>query len=94
MHFHVERKRCNAHQSVAICKQASIELDTDLAGHPGAFNPAELLLATLSACMVKKYGTVFNTVAPGTDLEGILRRREADESAFRSGSQPACGLRP
>lgn len=24
---------------------------------------------------VKKYGTVFNTVAPGTDLHGVLRRR-------------------
>jgi hypothetical protein len=23
---------------------------------------------------VKKYGTVFNTVAPGTVLEGVLRR--------------------
>jgi hypothetical protein len=25
---------------------------------------------------VKKYGTVFNTVAPGTDLAGTLRRLE------------------
>lgn len=24
---------------------------------------------------VKKYGTVFNTIAPGTDLSGVLRRR-------------------
>jgi hypothetical protein len=24
---------------------------------------------------VKKYGTVFNTVAPGTQLSGVLRRR-------------------
>jgi uncharacterized OsmC-like protein len=24
---------------------------------------------------VKKYGTVFNTVAPGTQLTGVLRRR-------------------
>jgi uncharacterized OsmC-like protein len=23
---------------------------------------------------VKKYGTVFNTVAPGTDLSGVMRR--------------------
>ena len=23
---------------------------------------------------VKKYGTVFNTVAPGTELAGVLRR--------------------
>lgn len=103
-----------------------------MAGNPEAFNPAELLLAALSACMikgiervtpilkfelrgvdvivdgvrqdvppkmesiryeiivdtdeseqrlallhenVKRYGTVFNTVAPGTDLSGVLRRR-------------------
>ena len=107
-------------------------VDTDLAGSPDAFNPAELLLAALSACMIKgiervtpilqfalrgvevqvhgvrqdvpprlesiryeiivdtdesdrrlellhdnvrKYGTVFNTVAPGTDLSGVLRRK-------------------
>jgi hypothetical protein len=24
---------------------------------------------------VKKYGTVFNTVAPGTELTGVLRRK-------------------
>jgi uncharacterized OsmC-like protein len=26
---------------------------------------------------VKKYGTVFNTVAPGTTIIGVLRRKEA-----------------
>ena len=25
---------------------------------------------------VKKYGTVFNTVAPGTDLAGVMRRAD------------------
>jgi uncharacterized OsmC-like protein len=134
MQFHVTSKRVDAHRSVATCKQASINLDTDLAGNPEAFNPAELLLAALSACMikgiervtpilkfqwrgvevvvdgvrrdvppsmesiryeiivdtdesdqrlrllhdnVKKYGTVFNTVAPGTDLQGSIRRASA-----------------
>ena len=105
-----------------------------MAGNPDAFDPAELLLAALSACMikgiervtpllhfslrgvevkmegvrqdvppkmesityeiivdtdetdhqldllhenVKKFGTVFNTVAPGTALSGVLRRKEA-----------------
>lgn len=132
MTFHVETHRVDAHGSLARCKNAEIALDTDLAGNPAAFNPAELLLAALSACMVKgiervapilkfqlrgvevrvdgvrqdvppkmesiryeiivdtdeseqrlallhenvkKYGTVFNTVAPGTDLAGTLRRR-------------------
>jgi len=105
-----------------------------MAGNPDAFNPAELLLAAMAACMikgiervtpilnfslrgvevimdgvrqdvppkmesityeiivdtdetdhqldllhenVKKFGTVFNTVAPGTALSGVLRRKEA-----------------
>jgi uncharacterized OsmC-like protein len=133
MTFHVESVRLNANGSIARCKSAEIALDTDLAGTPGAFNPAELLLAALSACMikgiermipilkfalrgvdirvdgvrqdlppkmesiryeiivdtdesdhrlellhdnVKKFGTVFNTVATGTQLEGTLRRKE------------------
>lgn len=132
MSFHVESERIDAHGSLSRCKQAEIRLDTDLAGNPQAFNPAELLLAALSACILKgieritpmlnfslrgvevrvdgvrqdvppkmesityeiivdtdesdrrlellhenvqKYGTVFNTVAPGTQLTGLLRRK-------------------
>lgn len=131
MTFSVVAQRIDAHGSQARCKEASITLDTDLAGRPDAFNPAELLLAALAACMikgiervtpilkfelrgvevrlhgvrqdvppqmesidyeilvdsdesdhrldllhdnVKKYGTVYNTVAPGTQLQGVLRR--------------------
>lgn len=131
MRFHVEARRVDAHGSLARCKNAEIALDTDLAGIPDAFNPAELLLAALSACMikgiervapmlkfalrgvevrvlgvrqdvppkmesidyeivvdtdeperrlellhenVKKFGTVFNTIAPGTQLSGRLKR--------------------
>ena len=134
MSFHVEARRVDAHGSIARCKHAEIALDTDVAGNPDAFNPAELLLAALSACMikgiervtpmlkfslrgvevrvhgvrqdvppkmesityeivvdtdepdrrlellhdnVKKFGTVFNTIAPGTALSGVLRRKEA-----------------
>jgi uncharacterized OsmC-like protein len=134
MQFHVISHRESAHASSATCNNAHIDLDTDLAGNPDAFNPAELLLAAPSACMikgiervtpilkfqlrgvefqvhgvrqdvpprmesiryeivvdsdepdrrldllhdnVKKYGTVFNTVAPGTDLSGVLRRKSA-----------------
>lgn len=131
MTFAVSARRKDAHGSEAQCKSASILLDTDLAGRIDAFNPAELLMAALAACMikgiervtpilkfdlrgvevqlhgvrqdvppkmesiryeirvdtdeseqrlallhdnVKKYGTVFNTVTPGTQLEGILIR--------------------
>lgn len=132
MTFHVETMRLGPQGSLSHCKQAEIPLDTDLAGNPKAFNPAELLLAALSACIikgiervlpilqfdlrgaevrvdgvrqdappkmesityeiiidtdepdrrlellhdnVKKFGTVFNTVAPGTQLTGVMRRK-------------------
>jgi uncharacterized OsmC-like protein len=131
LEYRVAARRLDAHGSVATCKGASITLDTDLAGREDAFNPAELLLAALAACMLKgiermtpilkfqlrsvevrlhgvrqdappkmvridyeilvdtdepdrrlellhynvqKYGTVFNTAAPGTELSGTLRR--------------------
>ncbi|WP_313089353.1 OsmC family protein [Pseudomonas sp.] len=131
MTFSVQARRVSEHGSTAHCKEAQLALDTDLAGRLDAFNPAELLLAALSACMikgiervtpilkfqlrgvevsvhgrrqdvpprmdrieyeivvdtdeseqrlallhdnVKKYGTVFNTVAPGTTLTGVLKR--------------------
>ena len=132
MMFHVATQRSDAHGSVAHCKDAAITLDTDMAGRADTFNPAELLLAALSACIikgieritpilkfelrgvevrvdgvrqdvppkmesityeiivdsdesekrlellhenVKKYGTVFNTILPGTQLSGVLRRK-------------------
>ena len=131
--FHVEAVRLDEHGSLARCKSAEIRLDTDMAGNADAFNPAELLLAAITACMikgiervtpilkfslrgvtvsiqgvrqdvpprlesitykivvdtdeseqrlellhdnVKKFGTVFNTVAPGTDLTGVMQRTE------------------
>ena len=132
MPFHVSANRLDSHGSLARCKNTEIRLDTDLAGNVDSFNPAELLLAALSACMikgiervtpllhfslrgvevqvdgvrqdvpprmesisyeivvdtdepdhrlellhdnVKKFGTVFNTVSPGTSLRGVLRRK-------------------
>lgn len=131
LEYDVAASRVDAHASLAHCKQAEITLDTDVAGRADAFNPAELLLAALAACMIKgiervapilkfqwrgvrvrlrgvrqeappklqsihyeilvdtdeperrldllhqnvrRYGTVFNTVAPGTELSGTLRR--------------------
>lgn len=51
--YRVEARRVHAHGGVATAKQAEIVLDTDLAGRPDAFNPAELLLASVAACMLK-----------------------------------------
>ncbi|MCW7464881.1 OsmC family protein [Leptospira levettii] len=132
MNFHVETSRLDSHTSLSRCKSAEIKLDTDMKGNPNAFNPAELLLSALSACIIKgvervtpilhfqlkgiqvivdgirqdvppkmdsiryqiivdtdesedrlrllhenikKYGTVFNTIAPGTNLSGEIRRK-------------------
>lgn len=131
--YQVFTERVDAHGSIASCKAADITLDTDINNRDDAFNPAELLLAALSACIikgiervtpilkfelrgvevrvtgvrqdtppkmesieyeiivdtdesdrrlvllhdnVKKFGTVFNTLAPGTQLGGVLRRAE------------------
>ena len=51
--YNVEARRVDAHGAVATTKDAEIILDTDLAGRPDAFNPAELLLAAVAACMIK-----------------------------------------
>jgi uncharacterized OsmC-like protein len=131
LEYDVEAKRIDARGSVARCKDAEIRLDTDVNGRPDAFNPAELFLAAIAACMIKgiervapmlhfqfrdvelrlhgirqdsppfmssisyelivdtdeddrrldllhqnvrKYGTISNTVAAGTKLEGKIVR--------------------
>ncbi len=146
--FDVDATRVDAHSSVAKCKSATIQLDTDLAGNQDAFNPAELLLAALGACIikgierirpllrfqlrgvhvhvhgvrqdapprleqityeivvdsdesearlallhenVKKYGTVFNTVMPGTSLSGVLRRAATAAMTTDSAAPTAIG---
>ena len=132
LEYHVVANRIDEHGSAARCKDAEIVLDTDVKGRADAFNPAELLLAAIAACMIKgieriapmnhfkyrgvevrlhgvrqdsppfissityelivdtdeddrrldlmhynvrKYGTVSNTVAAATKLEGKITRR-------------------
>ncbi len=53
LEYQVVATRLDAHGSVARAKQAEVPLDTDLAGRADALNPAELLLAALSACLLK-----------------------------------------
>lgn len=131
--YNVTARRVDAHGSLARTKDAEIVLDTAIAGRADAFNPAELFLASIAACMimgiervtpmlefdlrsvevklhgvrqdsppkmisidyelivdtdetdqrlellhtnVRKYGTISNTVAEATKLEGFIRRRE------------------
>ncbi len=53
LEYTVSAKRFDSHGSVARRKLARIALDTDVAGRSDAFNPAELLLASIAACMIK-----------------------------------------
>ena len=53
LEYRVQARRLDAHGSLASCKDAEITLDTDVKGRNDAFNPAELLLAALAACMIK-----------------------------------------
>lgn len=69
MEFQVSARRVDAHGSLARCKGAEIVLDTDLGGRADAFNPAELLLAALSACMIKGIERV--TPMLKFDLRGV-----------------------
>ena len=135
LEYKVTARRIDAHGSVAHCKTAEILLDTDMNGRSDAFNPAELLLAAVAACMIKgiervapmlnfnyrsvdiklhgvrqdsppmiasidyelivdtdeddhrldllhtnvrKYGTISNTVAVATKLEGRISRASGD----------------
>ena len=131
LEYSVSARRLDAHGSEATTKEARLTLDTDVKGRPDAFNPAELFLASIAACMIKgiervapminfrfrgvevrlhgmrqdappmmvsvdyelivdtdeedrrldllhtnvrKYGTISNTVAKATRLEGSIRR--------------------
>lgn len=53
MDYSVKARRIDAHGSAAVTKAAEIVLDTDLQGRADAFNPVELFLAALAACMIK-----------------------------------------
>ena len=131
LEYRVSARRIDSHGSEASTKDATLTLDTDVNGRPDAFNPAELFLAAIAACMIKgieraapmihfqysgvqvrlhgmrqdappkmvsveyeiiveteeddrrlellhtnvrKYGTISNTVAQATKLEGTIRR--------------------
>jgi uncharacterized OsmC-like protein len=134
LEYSVSARRVDSHGSEATAKDAVLTLDTDMHGRVDAFNPAELFLAAIAACMIKgiervapmihfqfrgaqvklrgvrqdappmmvsidyeiivdtdeddrrlellhtnirKYGTISNTVARATTLEGTIRRAAA-----------------
>lgn len=53
MDYWVKARRIDAHGSIATTKAAEIVLDTDVHGRADAFNPAELFLTAIAACMIK-----------------------------------------
>ncbi len=80
MEFKVSAKRLNSHGSTALCKDASITLDTDLAGRKDAFNPAELLMAALAACMIKSIERVtpmLKMEVKGVDVSITAKRQDS-----------------
>ncbi len=69
LEYRVTARRIDSHGSEAEAKSARLVLDTDMAGRDDAFNPAEMLLASLAACLLK--GAERVTPMLGFDLRGI-----------------------
>ena len=69
LEYHVSARWQDQHGSLAACKDAEIVLDTDMNGRPDAFNPAELFLASIAACMIKGIERV--TPMLKFDLRGV-----------------------
>lgn len=131
LEYRIIAQRIDAKGSEATTKEAKVCLDTSLEGRADAFNPAEMLLAAIAACMIKsvervspmikfqfrsvqlsvrgerqdsppmitlveyelvvdtdepdlrlellhtnikKYGTIFNTVAKAAQMRGVVKR--------------------
>jgi uncharacterized OsmC-like protein len=53
LEYVVSARRLDDAGSLANVRSAEVRLDTSLAGRAEAFNPAELLLASLAGCMIK-----------------------------------------
>lgn len=82
LEYAVQARRIDAHGSMATTKDATLILDTDLKGRLDAFNPAELLLAAVAACMIKG----IERVTPMLEFE--LRGVEVRLRAARQDSPP------
>jgi uncharacterized OsmC-like protein len=82
LEYHVVAHRLDSHGSLVAAKEASLIADTDLAGRSDAFNPVELLLGALSACLIKGAERVLPVL--GFDLRGI----EVSLHAVRQDSPP------
>ncbi len=75
MNFRVEAQRVDGTESLAITKHAKIVLATGMAPREDAFNPVELLLASLAACIIKGIERVAPTL--NFELAGLTVELEA-----------------
>jgi uncharacterized OsmC-like protein len=69
MTFEVSATRIDSAGSLVTAKQAELIIDTGMAGRPDALNPVELLLASLSACIIKGIERVAGTL--GVSYESV-----------------------
>ncbi len=69
LEYSVTARRIDAHGSEARAGEARLVLDTDLSGRTDAFNPAELFLASVAACILKGIERV--TPLLGFALDGV-----------------------
>jgi uncharacterized OsmC-like protein len=82
LEYAIEARWADPSGSKATAKDAELVLDTSLAGRRDAFNPAELLLAAVAACMIKSIERV--TPILNFDLRGV----EISLHATRQDSPP------
>jgi uncharacterized OsmC-like protein len=79
--FKVSARRVDAHGSLATVESAQISMDTAMQKGGHAFNPVELLLAALSACMIKGIERVTPTLnfqLDGIEIELVASRPDAE----------------
>jgi len=82
LEYRVTARRIDSHGSAVNCKEAELVLDTDVAWRRDAFNPAELLLAAVAACMIKGIERV--TLILNFELRGV----EVNLHAMRQDAPP------
>ena len=78
--YSVSARRIDEHGSEATAKQAIIAMDTDIKGRLDAFNPAELFLASIAACLIKgaeRVAPMINFHLQGVDVKIHATRQDS-----------------
>ena len=82
MTFELTARRIDEAGSLVHAKQAELVIDTGMSGRPDALNPVELLLASLSACMIKGIERVAATLGVEYDSVNVaLTAHRPDDEA-------------